>query len=283
MKLSCLPVSLYPDLSSGAVTLADWFRFAADLGLDGADISVAHLDSLISSHLATIRGQAQDAGVQIPMLVTYSDFTHPDAGVRQQQAESLRTQIGAAADLGARFLRVTAGQAHPDIDEADGLAWAATGLSACLDDAREAGVTLCYENHTIGYGWTERDFSLPATRFLEIVARTTNTDLKILFDTANTLVTGDDPLVVLDAVLDRVAVVHVSDIRRASDFEPVEIGTGAAAAGSDFCTVAACRGMAASRRLDKHRRGQRQRRSRFSPCSCVCAQSGEWFGAVDTT
>ena len=48
MQFSCLPVSLYTAISAGERTLADWFRLAAALGLDGADISVAHLASLDS-------------------------------------------------------------------------------------------------------------------------------------------------------------------------------------------------------------------------------------------
>ena len=75
MKLSCLPVSLYPELSAGTRTLADWFRFAAELGLDGADVSVVHLASTEADYLRTLRSQATDAGVQIAMLVTYADFT----------------------------------------------------------------------------------------------------------------------------------------------------------------------------------------------------------------
>ena len=79
MKLSCLPVSLYPELTAGTRTLADWFHFAAELGLDGADVSVVHLPGRTPADLAPVRQQADDAGVQIAMLVTYADFTHPDA------------------------------------------------------------------------------------------------------------------------------------------------------------------------------------------------------------
>jgi len=50
--------------------------------------------------------------------------------------------------------------------------------------------------------------------------------LQLLFDTANLLAVNDDPLTVLDAVLPRVAAVHVSDIRQAGSFDPVLIGTG---------------------------------------------------------
>ncbi len=228
MKLSCLPVSLYPDLTAGTRTLVDWFNFAGALGLDGADVSVVHLQSQQPAYLQTLRRQAADAGVQIAMLVTYADFTHPEATERARQVEEIRAYCDVAAALGASFMRVTAGQAHPGVERADGIEWAVAGLTACLDKAAATGVTLCYENHTKGYAWTYNDFSQPADRFLEIVARTTGSSLKLLYDTANTLAAGDDPLAVLDQVKDRVAVVHVNDIRQAGRFEPVLLGAGVA-------------------------------------------------------
>src|SRR5262245_36796213 len=183
MKLSCLPVSLYPELSAGTRTLADWFRFARELGLDGADISVVHLASTDSAYLQTLRQEATDAGVQIAMLVTYADFTHPDAAERARQVETLRRYIGVAAALDTAYIRVTAGQAHPGLERASALEWAVDGLTACLDDAEDNGVILCYENHTKGYAWTYNDFSQPSDIFLEIVERTEGSDLRLLFDT----------------------------------------------------------------------------------------------------
>ena len=85
---------------------------------------------------------------------------------------------------------------------------------------------MAYENHTKGYAWTYNDFSQPSDIFLEIVARTEGTGLRILFDTANTLATGDDPLRVLAQVKDRVSVIHTNDIARVGYFEPVLLGAG---------------------------------------------------------
>jgi sugar phosphate isomerase/epimerase len=239
MKLSCLPVSLYQDLSAGRLTLAGWFKLARELGLDGADMSVAHLASRKPEELAALRRQAEDAGVRIVMLVTYADFTQPDPLERHRQVDLLKTNIEAAGYLGASFARVTAGQAHPGVARADGIGWAVEGLTACLEEAAQAGVELLYENHTIGYGWSYYDFSQPTDIFLEIVARTEGTGLKILYDTANTLASGDDPLAVLDKVKHRLGTLHVNDIRQAGKFEPVVVGTGVVPLLSIFQTVQA--------------------------------------------
>ena len=237
MKYSCLPVSFYPDFTAGRRTLADWFGFAAALGLDGADISVAHLASLEPAYLDGLRQQAADAGVQIAMIVTYADFTHPDAAERARQVAETHAYIDAAARLGISYIRLTAGQRHPGVERAAGIGWAVAGLTSCLDHAANAGLTLVYENHTKGAVWTYNDFSQPADIFLEIVRQTEGTGLRLLYDTANTLAAGDDPLAVLEQVKHRVAVVHVNDIRRAGYFEPCLVGDGVAPVRDIFATL----------------------------------------------
>ena len=210
------------------MTLADWFRTAARLGLDGADVSVAHIASRQPTDLRRLAGQAGDAGVDIPMLVTYTDFTHPDPVHRAKQVDELRAWIEAANRLRVTFLRVTAGQARPHVEEPDGIGWAVDGLTACLSEARDAGIRLLYENHTRGSIWQWNDFTHPAARFLDVVSRTRGTGLEVLFDTANNLVLGDDPVLVLEAVIDRLGAVHLSDIARRGEYGPTVIGSGVA-------------------------------------------------------
>jgi sugar phosphate isomerase/epimerase len=228
MMLSCLPVSLYPDFAAGRRTLGEWFRLASSLGLDGADLSVAHILSRSPTYLDGLRQEAAEAGVPIAMLVTYSDFTHPVADERARQVDEVRAWIEAAHRMGVIFLRLTAGQAHPGVREDMGLGWAADGLTACVDDAAAAGVRLLYENHVRGVVWQYNDFTQPAARFLNVARRTAGSGLEILFDTANCTALGDDPIAVLTQVIDRVGAVHLADIRRRGAFEPTLLGTGVA-------------------------------------------------------
>src|SRR5215831_15541986 len=140
MRLSCLPVSLYANLATAATSTGEWFRLAGSLGLDGADLSVAQLPNRSPAALDAVRRQAEDCGLPIVMLATYSDFTHPDAVERSRQRDEVCHWIDAADRLGTKFLRVTAGQAHPGLDEPTGLGWAVDGLIAGLDHAAKAGV-----------------------------------------------------------------------------------------------------------------------------------------------
>ncbi len=228
MKLSCLPVSLYPKLASGWLTLADWFQMAAQLGLDGADLSVSHVTSRAPAYLSELRRAASDSGVQLAILATYSDFTHPDAHYRKRQTDDARAWIAAAHCMGVGFLRLTAGQAHPDVPEDAGVCWAVEGLTACAEDAAAAGVRVLFENHTRGSVWEYNDFAHPAVRFLQVARQTATSGVEVLFDTANCCARNDDPFAVLEAVISRLGAIHLSDIRRCGAFEPTTIGTGAA-------------------------------------------------------
>ncbi len=227
MRLSCLPVSLYGEFTAGRLSLGDWFQLAAELQLDGADISVAHLESLAPSYLKQLRAAALVSGVEISMLVTYSDFALPSPADRDANMEWVKQLIEAAAHLGAPLIRLTAGQAWPGVTFQEGLPWVVDGLCEAAAYARAHGVQAVYENHTRGSVWQWNDFTLAATRFLAVAEASHGSDLGLLFDTANNLVLFDDPIAVLAAVLDRVTAVHLADIRTAGAFQPVVVGTGA--------------------------------------------------------
>lgn len=227
MKLSCLPVSLYGAFQTRSMSLAEWFQWAGRHGLDGADISVAHLDSLAPAYLHRVRDSAAAHGVQIAMLVTYSDFTLPEADQRAAQMCLVQRQIDAAAHLEAAFVRLTAGQARPGISSREGLQWAGDGLRQAAAYAARQGVQAVYENHTRGSVWQWNDFSQAAHRFLALAAALADSELGLLFDTANNLALFDDPVQVLAQITERVSAVHLADIREPGSFRPVLMGQGA--------------------------------------------------------
>lgn len=226
MKLSCLPVSYFTQIISGEMSIKDWAYQGAELGLDAIDLSILFIDKRTPCHLDKLRREIESAGVQVSMVTTYPDFTHPDSVQRQREGGKCRDDIVTAARLGAELVRVTAGQAHPATGREQGLNWAVEGLTQMIETTQKYDVTLVFENHTKPGVWEYVDFSHPTDIFLEIVDRTADTSLGINWDTANTLAYGDDPIPVLERVLDRVTSVHVADIAVRGEFRPVQIGTG---------------------------------------------------------
>lgn len=230
MRLSCLPVSLYDDIFTGKQTVADWLGLGAKLGLDAVDFSIKFFPQRIADtyHRMLAVLACEKFRITPCMLACYSDFTHPDAVHREAELTQLKADIELADLLGARFVRVTAGQNHPGIQRDEGVQWVTEGFRRALDEADKRGITLAYENHTKGAPWDYWDFSQPTEIFLQILDALADTPLGVCFDTANPLVLGEDVLALLDAVLERVVVIHVFDLREVGAFEPVRVGTGAA-------------------------------------------------------
>ena len=236
MKLSCLPVSLYDDIFSGKRTVADWLCLGAKLGLDAVDFSIKFFRDGKGSLLYPpnqMRAAVEKSRISPCMLACYSDFTHPDAAQREAELTQLKADIELADVLGARFVRITAGQNHPGIQRDEGVQWVTEGFRRALDEADKRDITLAYENHTKGAPWDYWDFSQPTAIFLEILDALADTPLGVCFDTANPLVLGEDVLALLEEVLERVVVLHVFDLREVGVFEPVRVGTGA----SPICQV----------------------------------------------
>lgn len=227
MRLSCLPVSLYNDIFSGKNSVADWIRFGAELGLDAVDFSIKFFPERDIETIKQARTALEKHSIAPCMIACYADFTHPDPVQRSQELTDLKADIALAQALEAKFIRVTAGQNHPGTEREAGVQWVTDGFRRAIDEAEKHGITLAYENHTKGAPWDYWDFSQPTEIFLEILDALSDTPLGVCFDTANPLVLGEDVLTLLEAVVHRIVVVHIFDLREVGVFEPVRIGTGA--------------------------------------------------------
>ncbi len=226
MRLSCIPATFFMDLVEGRMTLEGWVDLAASLGLDGLDFGQAWFRDRRPATIAALRRRIEDTGMQACMLTCAPDFTHPDETGRQATFEEMRRMIELANQLGAPLIRVTAGQAHPSVSRAQGVAWVCEGVMQLLPYAEAAGVTFAYENHTKASVWQYRDFSEDSTVFLEIVRATEGTALRVNFDTANPLVHDEDPLPLLHQVAHRVVSVHANDTRTRGQFDFCVVGQG---------------------------------------------------------
>ena len=226
MQLSCLPVSFFDAILAGRMSVAQWAAAGQAAGLDAVDLSILFIPDRSPATAARLRREIEHLGMRVTMVTSYPDFTHPDAGQRERELEQAQNTVAVAQALGAQLLRVTAGQAHPQTSRADGVAWAAAGLTQLAERTRGSGVTLVYENHAKPGAWTYTDFSQPPELFLEIVRRTAEAGLGVNFDTGNATAFADDPCALLSQVIDRVASVHAADTAVHGELKPVLLGTG---------------------------------------------------------
>jgi len=225
MKLSCLSVSLFPSIINNEMTIKEYAVICKDLGLDGFDLGIVQLKNHTPVYLNRLRSEIGEAGIPIAMITTYPDF--PDALQREREFEFLRHDIALASALDARFLRITAGQAHPETKIDQGIDWVVSNFHKIAPVAEKYGIKLVYEDHSKPGAWDYMDFSNPPDIFLAIAEQIKDTGIGINFDTANILVSGEDrTLEVLSEVIDNVETIHVAETATRGKMDPVLLGTG---------------------------------------------------------
>jgi sugar phosphate isomerase/epimerase len=226
MQLSCLPVSFFSDIIGGRMSVGEWARLGAAVGLDGIDLSILFVPDRSPGAVGALRREIEAAGIHVTMVTSYPDFTHPDAAQREEELVLEKEVFAVAAGLGAKYVRVTDGQAHPQTGRDDGIRWAVDGLSRLVESVRHTGVVPVYENHSKPGAWQYTDFSELPEIFLEIVEKTAKTGLGINFDTGNAATFADDPVWLLDQVMHRVLTVHAADSDMRGRLHHVLLGTG---------------------------------------------------------
>jgi sugar phosphate isomerase/epimerase len=213
-----MPLAAFPKCYVEALTLekemkmSEWLDLSDQFDIDGLEFfsGFAPLESL-----DVWKGYALAAaqhGRSIPMLCHSSDFTHPDTAFRKGEVARQRKAIDAAAALGARYCRVLTGQRRPEVPVAQGIAWVKECILESLQYAEKRGVILNLENHYKDHTWLYPEFAQKREIFLELLAALPESPwFGVNYDPSNAVIAGEDPIVLLEAVKNRVVTMHASD------------------------------------------------------------------------
>ena len=196
---------------TGEMSLDEWLDLAGELPVDGLEFYCGFLDLAHPQAWAEYRRKTEDKGLVMPMLCCSPDFTHPDPAFRQEQINLEKGWIDMTAELGGSFCRVLSGQRRPELSEDEGVRLAAECIEDCLLHAKERGVSLILENHYKDDFWTYPEFAQKMECFQKLVAAVEDPAFGVNYDPSNAFLAGDDPIALLDAVLDRVLTMHASD------------------------------------------------------------------------
>jgi sugar phosphate isomerase/epimerase len=129
----------------GGLTLLDVPRAVAALGVNDLEICHFHLPRTDAAYLAALRDAAAAAGVRLlTLLVDAGDISTADPAARERDLAALRDWIDVAATLGARQVRIVAGEAAPDDTAA--VQRSIAGLATLAAHGRARGVGVITEN-----------------------------------------------------------------------------------------------------------------------------------------
>lgn len=209
--ISAFPKCWIEEICAGRMSVFQWIDLAAELECDGLELYSGFLESTDSKYLSRVRRHTEALGMTLPMMCYSPDFTVPDTASRRAEVQRQIDTVRVTAELGGKFCRTLSGQRRPEVPVEQGIDWVVECIEACLPAAEEYGVHLVIENHYKDGFWQYPEFAQKKEVFLSILHRITSPLLGVQFDPSNALVAGDDPILLLDAVLPRVKTVHASD------------------------------------------------------------------------
>ena len=193
-----------------SMTIFEWIELASTLGVDGLEFYSGFLPE-DQVQLRDIRAALAAHHLAMPMLCCSPDFTQPDPALLEREIEREQRMIEVTAFLGGRFCRVLSGQRRPGLSREDGVRQVVRVVQSLLPFAEEHGVVLTLENHYKDNYWTYPEFAQKMDVFTEIVDRIDSPWFGVNFDPSNTILAGEDPLVLLERVKHRVVTMHASD------------------------------------------------------------------------
>ncbi|HEX4141366.1 MAG TPA: sugar phosphate isomerase/epimerase family protein [Candidatus Methylacidiphilales bacterium] len=210
-RLAAFPKCYIDDLCvHRTMTLVHWIELAATLGVDGLEF----YSGFLQDDEAFLRGAMaclEKHGLAMPMMCCSPDFTHPDPTLLQKEVEREKRLIEITAFFGGRFCRVLSGQRRPGLTREDGVAQVVRVITGLLPFAEKNGVVLTMENHYKDNYWQYPEFAQKMDVFAEIVDRIESPWFGVNYDPSNTILAGEDPLVLLERVKHRVVSMHASD------------------------------------------------------------------------
>jgi len=210
-KLAAFPKCYMDELCvHRTMTLFEWIEIAATLGVEGLEFYPGFLQD---DHvfLKEIKVALEEHNLAMPMLCCSPDFTQLDPLLLQREIEREKRMIEITAFFGGQFCRVLSGQRRPELTREAGVAQVVRVLKGLLPFAEEHGVVLTMENHYKDNYWRHAEFAQKMDIFTEIVEQIDSPWFGVNYDPSNTILAGEDPLVLLDRVKNRVVSMHASD------------------------------------------------------------------------
>jgi len=147
MKLSCCAYSYRDLLTSKQMKLEGFLNAAADIGLDGVELTSYYFPEQTDDYLHYIKWEVFMRGLAVAGTAVGGNFSQPDADKRRAQVEMVRDWLVKSEKLGSPVLRVFAGGVPDGVEREVAEGWVRDGLAECGETAAECGVALALENH----------------------------------------------------------------------------------------------------------------------------------------
>ncbi|MBS4218316.1 TIM barrel protein [Bacillus sp. FJAT-49711] len=213
-RISVFPKGYMEKLSDGRMTIFEWIEQAGTLGADGLELYPSFLKDTSEEYLLRIKRAAEKENLIIPMMCSSPDFTHPDASFRENEINKMKKMIDVMHFLGPgdfQSCRVLSGQRRPEASTEEGIQWTVDSINELLPYAESKNVHLVMENHYKDGFWMYPEFAQKSEIFLQIIKHISSPYFGVNYDPSNAIFAGEDPIVLLEEVKNRLVTAHASD------------------------------------------------------------------------
>jgi len=213
-KIALFPKGYMEALANGTMNLFDWIQEAGELGAQGIEMYPLFLRNHDEEYLYEIKAACEEYKIEIPMMCSSPDFTHPDQNFREKEIAKLKEMIDVMTVLGPeefRSCRVLSGQRRPEVTREEGIQYTVQSIQELLPYAEQKKVHLVLENHYKDGFWIYPEFAQMSDVFLEIADQISSPWFGINYDPSNALVAGEDHIKLLEQLKGRVITMHASD------------------------------------------------------------------------
>lgn len=135
------------DLKKPTMTLFEFIDLAADLPLDGVELTSYYWAEQTAEYAKKLAAHAAKKKRAVSGVPIRSTFTMKDDAARAKEVEQVKDWIKLASDAGAKTVRIFAGNLEKDEKLEDAQKRVVASVEACLPAAEKAGVVLALENH----------------------------------------------------------------------------------------------------------------------------------------
>ena len=177
MLVGCCALSYLKYFNAGSMTMEEFIRKCAGMGVHGVDVTTYWLKSTEPEYLASLRHLAFKNGIALSGAAIRTEMCQSGGALRVEQIRKIQAWIDVTELLGSSHLRVFAGELPGGATEKQGIDWVVECMTPACEYAGKKGITLGIEDHG---GIVAR-----ASTLLEILRRIDSPNAGINLDIAN--------------------------------------------------------------------------------------------------
>src|SRR4029077_12167653 len=123
MLVGCCALSFLKYFNAGSMTMEEFIRKCAGMGVHGVDVTTYWLKSTEPEYLTSLRHLAFKNGVAFSGIAIRTEMCQAGGAIRAEEIRRIQQWVDASEVLGASHVRVFGGDLPAGVSEKQGIEW----------------------------------------------------------------------------------------------------------------------------------------------------------------